>query len=357
LKGIILHGGHGTRLRPLTHTGPKQLLPIANKPMSQYALEDFREAGITDIGIIIGDVYPEKVKEYYGNGENFGVKITYIYQDKPKGISHAIKLCKDFVDKEKFIVYLGDNILRKGLIDYKKNFESSSIDAMILLCKVDDPSRFGIAEINSNSNAIEKILEKPKEPKSDLAVIGVYFLTPKIFDVIDVLKPSARGELEITEALQLLMNNGNSIQYETVTGWWKDTGTPEDILHANQLVLDSIGKENQFVIDKDATIKNNIVIGSNSEISTDSHLEGPLIIGNNCKIGSGVRLGPNVSVGNNTILENCQVDNSILMENCEISSNVHLSSSIIANGSKIEANNDTHDTYQLLLGERSQLKI
>ena len=356
MKGIILHGGHGTRLRPLTHTGPKQLLPIANKPMSQYALEDFRNAGIIDIGIIIGDVYPEKVKEYYGNGENFGVKITYIYQDKPKGISHAIKLCKDFVGNDKFIVYLGDNILRKGLVDYKNKFESSSTDALILLCKVNDPSRFGIAEIDSNSSSIKKIIEKPSEPKSDLAVIGVYFLTPKIFGIIDKLKPSARGELEITEALQLLMDENNSIQYETVTGWWKDTGTPEDILHANQLVLDSIGKENQFVIDKDAEIKDNIVIGKNTEISSDSCVNGPVIIGTNCKIGSNVTLGPNVSVGDNSVLENCKVENSILMENCKITASVHLSNSIIANGSQIETN--THQSiHQLLLGERSQLKI
>ena len=328
MKGIILHGGHGTRLRPLTHTGPKQLLPIANKPMSQYALEDFREAGITDIGIIIGDVYPEKVKEYYGSGENFGVKISYIYQDKPKGISHAIKLCEEFVGNDRFVVYLGDNILRKGLVDYKNNFESSSNDAMILLCKVDDPSRFGIAEIDSESKKIKKIIEKP----------------------------SARGELEITEALQLLMEENNSLQYETVTGWWKDTGTPEDILHANELVLDSIGKENQFVIDKGSKVKDNTVIGKETEISSNSSIQGPSIIGANCRIGPNVTLGPNVSVGDNSILENCKIENSIIMANCEISSNVHLSNSIIANGSKIEANND-QTKHELLLGERSQLKI
>jgi len=356
LKGIILHGGHGTRLRPLTHTGPKQLLPIANKPMSQYALEDFREAGITDIGIIIGDVYPEKVKEYYGDGKNFGVKITYIYQDEPKGISHAIKLCKDFVNGEKFVVYLGDNILRKGLVDYKNKFESADSDALILLCKVDDPSRFGIAELDTDYKTIKNIIEKPKTPKSDLAVIGVYFLNQKIFDVIEKLKPSARGELEITEALQLLMNEGNTIQYDTVTGWWKDTGTPQDILHANQLVLDSIGKENQFVIDSDAKINNDIVIGSSTEISSDAKINGPVIIGKNCVIGSNVTLGPNVSIGSNSILERCQVENSIIMENCQIKANVNLSGSIIANGSQIEANS-IQNTRELLLGERSHLKL
>ena len=193
MKGIILHGGHGTRLRPLTHTGPKQLLPIANKPMSQYALEDLKTAGITEIGIIIGDVYPEKVKEYYGTGEKFGVKITYIYQDKPKGISHAIRLCKDFIGNDKFIVYLGDDVLRKDLTDYTKKFTTSDSYAMILLCEVDEPQRFGIAELDKdNPGKIKKIMEKPKDPPSNLAVIGIYFLTPKIFDVIDNLKPSWR---------------------------------------------------------------------------------------------------------------------------------------------------------------------
>ena len=246
MKGIILHGGHGTRLRPLTHTGPKQLLPIANKPMSQYALEDLKTAGVTDIAIIIGDVYPEKVKEYYGNGSKFGINISYVYQDKPKGIAHAIRLCKDFIKDDKFIVYLGDNVLRKDLVDYTKKFQNSKSDAMILLCKVDDPQRFGIVELDGNK--IKKIIEKPKEPLSDLAVIGIYFLSPKIFDIIDKLKPSWRNEYEITEALQLLMDNGHTITYDTVTGWWKDTGTPEDIIHANKLVLDSIGTENQFLI-------------------------------------------------------------------------------------------------------------
>ncbi len=261
MKGVILHGGHGTRLRPLTHTGPKQLLPISNKPMSQYALEDLREAGITDIAIIIGDVYPEKVKEFYEDGKKFGVKLSYIYQDKPKGIAHARRLCKKFIGNDRFVVYLGDNVLRTGLVNYSKKFSSSKSDAMILLCEVDDPSRFGIAELDGTK--IKNIVEKPKNPSSNLAVIGVYFLTPKIFDIIDKLKPSWRGELEITEALQLMMDNKLTIIYDTVTGWWKDTGTPEDILHANQLILDSIGTKNQFHLDEGVKVQGTIVIGRN----------------------------------------------------------------------------------------------
>ena len=358
MKGIILHGGHGTRLRPLTHTGPKQLLPIANKPMSQYALEDLKNIGINDIAIVVGDIYPEKVKEYYGNGKEFGVNITYIYQEKPKGISHAIRLCKEFVGDDKFIVYLGDNVLRKALTDYTKKFSSSGLDAMILLCEVDNPSKFGVAYIdNEDSLKIKNIIEKPKNPTSNLAVIGVYFLTPKIFGIIDNLKPSSRGELEITDALQLLMDKGNKIAYDIVTGWWKDTGTPDDIIHANRLVLDSIGTEEQFLAEKDVSIKDNIIIGNNTEISQGCSIIGPAIIGKNCKIRDAVRLGPYVSIGDNCILENCNIENSILMKDCKVYAQVDLSSSIISYGSLIDGGHDVIAKSHLLLGERTHLKL
>jgi len=354
MKGIILHGGHGTRLRPLTHTGPKQLLPISNKPMSQYALEDIRDAGITEIAIIIGNVYPEKVKEFYGDGSKFGVKISYIYQDAPKGISHAIRLCKDFIGQDKFVVYLGDNVLRTGLKEYTKKFLASDVDAMILLCAVDDPSRFGVADLDGNK--ITKIVEKPKNPKSNLAVIGVYFLSDKIFDIIDRLKPSWRGELEISDALQMMIDNGLNITYDTVTGWWKDTGTPEDILHANKLILDSIGTENQFVLNPDSIIKGNIVIGKNSTVTQDSFVKGPVIIGENCTIGPKARIGSYVSIGNNTTIQNCDVENSIVMDNCSISAKIHIKDSIVAHGSHI-GDNIEPKRYQFLLGERSQVKL
>jgi len=354
MKGIILHGGHGTRLRPLTHTGPKQLLPIANKPMSQYALEDLRKAGITDIAIIIGDIYPEKVKEFYGNGEKFGVKLNYIYQDNPKGISHAVRLCKNFIGKDKFVVYLGDNVLRTGLVHYTKKFVSSKADAMILLCEVEDPHRFGIAELDGKK--IKKIVEKPKNPTSNLAVIGVYFLTPKIFDIIDKLKPSWRGELEISDALQMMMDNNLTIQFDTVTGWWKDTGTPDDILHANKLILDTVGTPNQFVLSEGSKVQGNIVIGKNSSITRDSFVTGPTIIGDNCTIGPATRIGPYVSVGNNSVLKKCEIENSIIMNGCKINSRTHIIDSIIANGSEI-VDNAIPKKHQFLLGERSQVKI
>ena len=354
MKGIILHGGHGTRLRPLTHTGPKQLLSIANKPMSQYALEDLREAGIKEIAIIIGDVYPDKVKEFYGDGKKFGVKISYIYQEKPKGISHAIKLCKNFVGNDKFVVYLGDNVLRMSLSKYVKKFSSSKTDAMILLCEVDNPSSFGIAELDGKK--IKQIIEKPKNPKSNLAVIGIYFLTPKIFNIIDKLRPSWRGELEITDALQMMMDNNLTIQHDLVTGWWKDTGTPDDILHANKLILDSIGTSNQFVLSEGATIEGNIVVGKDSSISRDSFVSGPAIIGEHCTIGPSARIGPYVSVGNNSVIQKCDIENSIIMDGCKINSKIHITDSIVANGSEI-MDNPIPKKHQFLLGERSQVKI
>jgi len=298
----------------------------------------------------------ERVKEYYGDGKNLDVNISYIFQDEPKGISHAIGLCKDFIKDDKFVVYLGDNVLRKDLLDYTKKFQQSNSDAMILLCEVDEPSRFGVAELDKNKQTIKKIIEKPKNPTSNLAVIGVYFLTPKIFDIIKKLKPSWRNELEITDALQLLMDEGNSIEYDTVTGWWKDTGTLEDILHANCLILDSIGKENQFVINKDAKIQENVVIGKNSTISRDSFVKGPAIIGENCVIGPSARIGPYVSVGDNSKIKNCDIENSILMENTTISSKIHIKDSIIATGSKIEDNKEPKK-HQFLLGERSQVRL
>ena len=343
MKGIILHGGHGTRLRPLTHTGPKQLLKIANKPMSQYVLEDLRDAGITDIAIIIGDVYPEKVKEFYGNGEKFDVNLTYVYQDSPKGIAHGISLCRDFIGNDKFIVYLGDNILRTGLSSFVDKFQNSLTDAQILLAEDENPSQFGVVDIKDNK--ILKIIEKPKDPPSNFAVIGVYFLTPKIFKIIDELKPSWRGELEINEALQLLMEKGLNLDHDYVTGWWKDTVTPKDILHANQLILESMANSNN----------DGIFIGKNCTIDLTSKIIGPVIIGDNCIIKSSTIIGPNVSIGKNSHLENCNIKNSIVMDDCVICASIKVIDSIIADGTEIKNNDSNESVY--LLGERSKITL
>ena len=329
MKGIVLHGGHGTRLRPLTHAGPKQLLPIANKPMSQYCIESIKEAGITDIAIIIGGLGANKVRECYGNGENFGVNITYVEQDEPRGIAHAIRLCKEFVNNEKFLVFLGDNIIQKPIRDFVGNFSKSDYDATVLLCQVDNPSRFGIADVENEK--IIKITEKPKKPTSNLAVTGIYLLTPLIFEVIDNLKPSWRNELEITDALDNLLKQNDNIGYETITDYWKDTGTPEDILNANRQVLEHICNQT----------------GGN-----------PSIIGKNCKIDESASIGPNVSIGDDTIISSdVVIENSIIMSGCKIDGGLNIKDSIISANCHLHGNNKDKTKKVFLLGEGTKISL
>ena len=356
MKGIILHGGHGTRLRPLTHTGPKQLLPIANKPMSEFCLDTISETGIKDIAIIVGGVGSNKVKEHYGDGSDFGVNVTYIEQDEPRGIAHAIRLCKDFVGNEKFLVFLGDNIIQKSITGFKENFENLNYDATVLLCEVDNPSRFGIADIQNEK--IVKITEKPKNPESNLAVTGIYFLTPKIFEVIDDLKPSQRNELEITDALHNLLKKNNNMSYEKITDYWKDTGTPDDILHANAEI---IKKHPEFLrkhLDKgteNPNVTGDVIIGNDCEFGKDVRIQGPVIIGDNCKILNETRIGPNVSIGDNSHISISLIENSIIMKNCKINSTTEIKDSIIANNSEIEDGQRGKKIF--LLGEGSKIKL
>ena len=343
MKGIILHGGHGTRLRPLTHTGPKQLLPIANKPMSQYCIESLREAEITDIAIIIGGLGAKKVEETYGQGEKLDVNLTYIVQDSPKGIAHAINLCKDFVGNEKFVVFLGDNIIQKSISGFAKNFEESNHDASILLCEVDNPSRFGIADVKDQK--ITKIMEKPKNPPTNLAVTGIYFLTAKIFDIISRQKPSARNELEITDALEMLLKENDNISYDMITDYWKDTGTPEDILNANRQVLEHICNEG-CIVDESSHIFNN-----------RPWIE-PCIIGKNCKIDESAQIGPNASIGDNTIISsNVVIENSIIMPGCKIDGGLNIKDSIISANCHLHGNNKDKTKKIFLLGEGTKITL
>lgn len=352
MKGILLHGGHGTRLRPLTHTGPKQLLPIANKPMSEYCIDSLREAGITEIAIIIGGLGSNKVQEYYGTGKEFGVSITYVKQDQPKGISHAIRMCKEFVGNDKFVVFLGDNIIQKSIFDFVKDFNNSDADASVLLCEVDNPSRFGIAIVENKQ--IKKIIEKPKNPTSNLAVTGIYLLTPKIFDVIERLKPSWRNELEITDALQMLLEENDRITFHMITDYWKDTGTPDDIIHANSFILN--GMKSFFCGEKenDVLINGKVMVGEGTKIKSDVIIEGPVIIGKNCIIEKGARIGPNVSIGNNSRISGCHIENSIIMENCLIESNINIENSIIAFNSEIKRIKGIKNN-RFLLGEGTKI--
>ena len=352
MKGILLHGGHGTRLRPLTHTGPKQLLPIANKPMSEYCIESMKDAGVTEIAIIIGGIGSNKVREYYGDGEEFNVKITYVKQDEPLGISHAINLCRSFIGDDKFLVFLGDNIIQKNIGDFANDFLKSDDDASLLLCEVDNPSRFGIADMHEGK--ITKIMEKPKDPPTNFAVTGIYFLTPKIFDIIDNLKPSWRNELEITDALQILLSENNKISYHIITDYWKDTGTPEDIINANRAILEN--QESYFYGEKsnDSSLIGTVLVGKGTKILGNSKIKGPVILGENCIIEN-VSIGPNTSIGNNSKLQDCVIENSIIMDDCKIDSPIKIDKSIISTNSQITIKNNENENKIFLLGEGTRI--
>jgi len=353
MRGIILHGGHGTRLRPLTHTGPKQLLPIANKPMSEYCLDSLKNAGITEIAIIIGGIGSNKVKEYYSDGKDFGVKLSYIVQDSPKGIAHAVRLCKDFVGNEKFVVFLGDNIVQKSINEYAQNFINSNSTASILLCEVDNPTQFGIAELKDGK--IIKLTEKPKNPSTNLAVTGIYFLTPLIFDLIDKLKPSWRNELEIVDALQMLIDTNQKITYDVITDFWKDTGTPEDIIHANKTILENMTPYFRGIKEDGVIIEGNVMVGDGTVIKDGSKIIGPVIIGKNCLIIDGAIIDSNTSIGDNSTLSRCNVQNSIIMSNCEINCNAKIKNSIIASNSKISEQKINSDEKIFILGEGTKI--
>lgn len=355
MKGILLAGGHGTRLRPLTYIGNKHMLPVANKPILSYGLEYLRKAGISEIATILGPM-KEGVEKFLGDGSKFGVSITYINQPDPKGIAHAISLAEDFIEEDSFVVYLGDNILKGGIKEYVKKFQNEKkIDEILLLYRVQDISlakRFGIAEIRNNK--VLKVIEKPKEPTSDLTMPGVYFFRPIIFDAIKELERSDRGELEITEAIQKIIDWGCKVVPEVIDGWWKDTGLPEDILDANRLVLDGIKTDLKGSMEN-SVIRGRVIIGEHSVIK-DSMIKGPSIIGDNCTI-SNAYVGPYTSIGNNCVIESTEVEDSIIMEYTKIISSGRIVDSLIGESAVIKTGDVLPKGKRLIIGASSQVII
>ena len=355
MKGLILSGGHGTRLRPLTHTGPKQLIPIANKPVLFYAIEDLRDAGVTDIGLILGTNMPEKLKDAVGDGSKFGVNITYIMQGEPKGLAHAVAVAEDFIGEEPFIMYLGDNILKSGITEFVEGFEDSNYEARILLQKVENPRQFGVAELNGNGEVIH-LVEKPEEPKSDLALVGIYLFKKSIFDSIRSIKPSWRGELEITDAIQKLLDSEGKVDSHIVEGWWKDTGKPEDVLEANNLILDALKTCNKGEIEKGAKVRGRVSIGKGTVIRKGSVIRGPVIIGENCEIDAYV--GPYTAVGDNTKITGGEIEASIIVGDSIIACDERIVESLIGNHSQIiSSNNRLPKGRRFVIGENSLVNL
>ena len=348
MKALILSGGHGTRLRPLTYSQQKQLIPVANKPVLFYAIEDAIEAGVDEVGIIVGP-NKEQVIEIV-TSVDWNVPIKFIYQGEPKGLAHAILVAEEFLDDE-FVMYLGDNILKDGIVDHARRFKELNPHALILLTEVENPQQFGVAELD-NSGRVIRLVEKPKHPPSNLALVGVYFFKPVIVEACRNIKPSWRNELEITDAIQWLIDNGYRVEASLVKGWWKDTGKPEDILEANRLILDDISTNIQ--VETSAKIHGRVVIEKGCEINENTVIKGPVVIGKNVRLKNAY-IGPYTSIGNNCQIEDTEIEDSIVLEGSEIVNAGRIVESLIGRNVKVLKCETKPAGRRLIVGDNSKI--
>lgn len=353
MKGLILSGGEGTRLRPLTFTQAKQLVPVANKPVLFYGIEALKEAGIEDIGIVVGDT-KEEIKNAVGDGGELGVQVTYIEQDAPLGLAHAVKISEGFLAGEPFVMYLGDNILKKGIKPLVDEFIEKKPNAMILLTEVPNPQMFGVAELKEGK--VIRLVEKPKEPMSNLALVGVYMFDGHIFEAVNAIKPSWRDELEITDAIQYLIEHDYEVFPHKVTGWWKDTGKIEDILEANRLILESIQRRNQGEVDKNSKINGQVVLEKGTKVK-NSIIRGPAIIGEDTEI-LGSYIGPFTSIQKKCKIVNTEIEHSIILEGSLIRDvGSRIDESLIGRGVKIYKCPPKPSAFRFVLGDKSEIGI
>lgn len=352
MKALILSGGYGTRLRPLTYSQQKQLIPVANKPVLFYGIEDVIEAGIRDIGIIVGPNKEQVIKTV--RNVDWNANIEFIYQGEPKGLAHAIMVARDYLSDEDFVMYLGDNILKEGIVRHLEHFKRNDFDASVLLCEVENPERFGVAELSEDGKSIKRLVEKPKVPPSNLALVGIYFFKPIIHEAVKHLKPSWRGELEITDAIQWLIDNEYEVGWTKVTGWWKDTGRPEDILDANRLVLDDI--KTDIRVETKARVHGRVIIEEGTKIDESTVIKGPAVIGKNCIIKNAY-IGPYTSIGHNCVIENTEIEDSIVLEGSQIIGAGKIVESLIGKGVRVIKGNSRPIGRKLIVGDLSQIVL
>jgi glucose-1-phosphate thymidylyltransferase len=354
LKGLILSGGRGTRLRPITFTSAKQLVPVANKPVLFYGIEAMAAAGIRDVGIIIAPETGDEIRAAAGDGSQFGVRIEYIVQDEPAGLAHAVLTAEPFLGASPFVMYLGDNLLQGGMEDLVQEFREHEPEALILLTPVSDPQNFGVAELGSDG-AVTRLVEKPPEPATDLALVGVYMFTPLIHDAARAIEPSPRGELEITDAIQWLVDNGKRVEPHVVRGWWKDTGRLEDMLEANRLILDTLVRrvDGEFEL---AQVEGRVVVEPGARLERAT-VRGPAIIG----AGAVVRdayIGPYTAVGRNCVIEGAEVEHSILLEGSSVRHlDGRMESSLLGRDVAISRGGRQPRAYRFMVGDKSEIGI
>jgi glucose-1-phosphate thymidylyltransferase len=354
MKGLILSGGKGTRLRPLTHTSAKQLVPVANKPVLFYGIEAMAEAGIDEVGIIIAPETGGDIREAVGDGSRFGVRIEYIEQDAPLGLAHAVLTAEPFIGDSPFVMYLGDNLLRNGIVALVESFRTEQPDALILLTPVPDPEHYGVAELDGDKR-VARLVEKPKEPKTDLALVGVYMFTPSIFDAARSIEPSWRDELEITDAIQTLVDRGLRVDPHIVHGWWKDTGQVQDMLEANRLILDDLDEriEGELI---DSRVEGRVVIEQGARLERTT-VRGPAVIGAGSRLVDAY-VGPYTAIGDNVTIENAELEHSIVMSGSRISQVDHrIEASLIGKDVTIARGPSLPKAYRFVVGDSADVQI
>ncbi len=353
MKALIASGGRGTRLRPLTHTQNKHLIPIANKPILYYAIEAAVDAGIKQIGIV-HNAGSDEVPDAIGNGKRWGVKITYIPQKNPAGLAHVVKIAEKFIGKDSFVFYLGDNMVVGGIRRFIDEFEKSDCNCFLTLAKVKDPERFGVPVIKNG--IIVKVEEKPAKPKSHFAVAGIYIYDHHIFEAVKKIKPSRRGELEISDAHTYLIKKKYKVGYSEITGWWKDTGKPSDLLEANRLVLDNMEPKELGSVDDASSVVGKVILDENSKV-INSVIRGPAIIGKNTIIENSY-IGPFTSIGNNTHIKNSEVEYSIVLRDCKVTDvKLRIEGSILGNDVEVVEATGKPLVHRFMIGDQSRVEV
>ncbi len=353
MKALILAGGKGTRLRPITYSMAKQLVPVANKPVIEYGIEAIREAGVTDFGIIVGDT-AEAVRGALGDGSRWGIRVTYIEQPDPLGLAHAVKTAQPFLGDDDFVMYLGDNLIKSSVSELIEEFRAHGPAATILLTPVPNPSDFGVAEMQGS--VVTRLEEKPKNPRSNLALVGVYLFDRHIHEMIAELRPSGRGEYEITDAIQMLVDRGLAVRSHVINGWWKDTGTVEAMLDANRLILEDLLPLQEGEVDAKSRLEGRVAVHAGARI-VNSVIRGPAIIGANCVIENSF-VGPFTAIDRGTVLRNTEIEYSIVLADCEIQDIRHrIEGSLIGRGAKVCQSEVMPRTVRLVLGDSSSAQL
>jgi glucose-1-phosphate thymidylyltransferase len=356
MKALILSGGKGTRLRPLTYTGAKQLVPVANKPILWYGIESIVSAGITDIGIIISPETGEEVQKLTGDGDRFGAKITYILQEEPAGLAHAVKIAQPFLADDPFVMYLGDNLIQNDLTPFLNHFQDKQLDALILLRPVENPSAFGVATVDETGRVLE-LVEKPAVPPSNLALVGIYYFSAAVHQAIARIKPSERGELEITDAISNLLDHQNPVEAQILEGWWLDTGKKDDLLSANQILLDTQLQTAIFgELDAESQVVGRVKIGQGTQLINCS-VRGPVIIGENCHLEN-CFIGPYSSIADGVILKDVELEHSVILQETRIEGiQQRIVDSLIGRRAQLGSGRPRPKALRFMVGDDCQIEL